>query len=98
MSGAVTLVQDMFNQHNTLPPYTTHLKILEFCLARGLVFEAKRHIFFIQQMMKWEPRGHESKRDVRHIRLNQKNPKLSNASLRRLFAYFGEELSEKDFF
>lgn len=98
MSGAVTLVQDMFNQHNTLPPYTTHLKILEFCLARGLIYEAKRHVFFIQQMMKWEPRGHESKSSVRHIRLNQKNPKLSYASLQRLFAYFGEDLSDKDFF
>jgi hypothetical protein len=99
MSGAITLVQDMFNQHKTLPPQISHFKILEFCLARGLIFEAKRHVYFIQQMMKWKPSDGDAEDGTRihQIKLNQLNPKLGKASLQKLFAYFGEELSEKDF-
>lgn len=55
ISGAITVVQDVFNQHQTLPPFTTHLKIIEFALANDLVFEAKRQVYFIQQLWKWEP-------------------------------------------
>merc|ERR1719491_49294 len=55
ISGAITVVQDMFNQHQTLPPYTTHLKIIEFALGNNLIFEAKRQVYFIQQLWKWEP-------------------------------------------
>lgn len=48
--GAVSIVQDIFNQHLVLPPYTTHLTILEFALASNNVYEAKRHLFFIEQL------------------------------------------------
>jgi hypothetical protein len=36
---SMLMVQDCFNQYSVLPPYTTHLKILEFALARGLTYE-----------------------------------------------------------
>ena len=55
LSGAVTATQDFFNQHGVLPPYTTHLKVLEFCLATDLVHEAVRHVYFIQEYIwKWQ--------------------------------------------
>jgi len=40
----LTIVQGVFNQHDALPPYTTHLKII------GLGFEVKRQVHFIQQL------------------------------------------------
>ncbi len=101
ISGAVSLVQDMFNQQRILPPYTTHLKIIEFALATDLTHEAKRHVYFIQQIWKWKPNTFgkdETKRFQNIMYATQKNPKLSKKSLQRLFSYFGAELLEKDFF
>jgi len=100
IGGAITLVQDSFNQHNVLPPYTTHLKILEFALANDLVFEAKRHVYFIQQLWKWDPSSSPSSsiQFQNILKLTQKNPKLSKVSLQRMFTYFGEELPDSDFF
>jgi signal recognition particle GTPase len=42
IAGLITFAQDVFNQHLTLPPYTTHLKIIEFALASDLVFIYKQ--------------------------------------------------------
>lgn len=98
ISGAVTLVQDMFNQHHILPPYTTHLKIIEFALGNELLYEAKRQVYFIQQLWKYTPKPSDSKEFQRIMYLTQRNPKLSKSSLQRLFAYFGEELTDQDFF
>lgn len=98
VSGAVSLVQDMFNQHKVLPPYTTHLKIIEFALGNDLIYEAKREVYFIQQLWKWTPTPNESKSFQSLMHATQKNPKLSKKSLQSLFAYFGEELLEEDFF
>jgi pentatricopeptide repeat protein len=96
--SAVSFCQDSFNQYSILPPYTTHLKILEFCLARGLVFEAKRHVSFIQQLWKWQPNKYHSEEFCQAMELTQKNPHLSKEALQKLFAYFGEHLDESDFF
>ena len=98
ISGAVTLVQDFFNQHHILPPYTTHLKIIEFALGNDLVYEAKRQVYFIQQLHKWRPKHGDSPSLLNFMNMTQKNPKLSPRSLKRLFAYFGEKLTEEDFF
>lgn len=98
ISGAVTLVQDMFNQHHILPPYTTHLKIIEFALGNELLYEAKRQVYFIQQLWKYTPKQSDSNEFQRIMYLTQKNPKLSKSSLQRLFAYFGEQLTDEDFF
>jgi len=98
ISGAVTLVQDMFNQHHILPPYTAHLKIIEFALGNDLVYEAKRQVYFIQQLWKYSPREGDSEEFRKVVFLTQKNHKLSETSLKQLFAYFGEELSDEDFF
>ena len=98
ISGAVTLVQDAFNQHHVLPPYTSHLKIIEFALGNDLVFEAKRHVYFLQQLWKWQPSKEDTAEFRKMMHLTKSNPKLSRKSLQRLFAYFGEELEEKDFF
>lgn len=97
VQAAITVVQDCFNQHSVLPPYTTHLKILEFALGRGLVYEAKRHVYFIQQLWKWKRNGYHSEEFSKIVELTQKNPKLSKEALQKLFAYFGETLEESDF-
>ncbi len=98
IQGATSLVQDIFNQHDTLPPYTSHLKIIEFALSNGLIFEAKRHVYFIQQLWKWQPSKHHDERFCQLMEETKRNPKLSKEALLKLFRYFGEDLSEQDFF
>jgi hypothetical protein len=98
VASAITVVQDCFNQYSVLPPYTTHLKILEFALGRGLIYEAKRHVYFIQQLWKWESNEYHSKEFIKLVTLTQKNPKLSKEAVQKLFAYFGERLDDSDFF
>jgi len=98
ISGASTIVQDVFNQHDTLPPYTTHLKIIEFALSNGLIYEAKRHVYFIQQLWKWQPSTHHDKAFCKIMETTQHNPKLSKAALKQLFKHFREELCDEDFF
>lgn len=98
VGSAITLCQDYFNQYSVLPPYTTHLKILEMTLGRGLVFEAKRHVSFIQQLWKWEQNKYHSEEFSKMLYLTQNNPNLSKEALQRMFAYFGYTLDESDFF
>jgi pentatricopeptide repeat protein len=96
--AAVTVVQDFFNQHSVLPPYTTHCKILEFCLARGMIYEAKRYVYFIQQLWHWKPvENYHSKQFIQLMRATQHNTQLQKPALQKLFAYFGETLDERDF-
>jgi hypothetical protein len=97
ISGAITILQDVFNQHQVLPPYTTHLKIIEFALGYDLLFEAKRHVYFIQQLLKWKPSDHHSDNFRKLMLLTQSNPKLSKAAIQRLFHYFGEALDDDEF-
>eukprot|EP00804_Cyclotella_cryptica_P009629 CCRYP_006301-RC/>CCRYP_006301-RC protein AED:0.25 eAED:0.25 QI:156/1/1/1/0.75/0.6/5/1622/800 len=98
IAGASSIVQDIFNQHDALPPYTTQLKIIEFALANGLIFEAKRHVYFIQQLWKWQPSPHHSKSFCSVMEATKRNPKLNKDALQKLFRYFGEDLNDKDFF
>lgn len=98
ISGASTIVQDIFNQHDTLPPYTTHLKIIEFALSNGLIFEAKRHVYFIQQLWKWQPSKHHEEHFIHEMEATKHHPKLSRRALQRLFWHFHEELRDDDFF
>ena len=97
MPGAVTVVQDFFNQHMVLPHVWTHSKILELCLGQGMVYEAKRYCYFIQQLWKWEPNKYHSEAFVDVMRTTQKSPGLQKEALKKMFAYFGEELKESDF-
>ena len=96
-AAAVTVVQDFFNQHCVLPPYTTHVKILEFCLGRDMIYEAKRHVYFIQQLWHWQPNEYHTKKFIRLMRATQRNTQLHKPALQQLFAYFGEELGDEDF-
>lgn len=99
ISGAVSLVQDVFNQHGTLPPHPTHLKVLEFALANDLLFEAKRHVYFLQQLWKWRPSS--PRHDAQFCAMvtsTRDNPKLSRDALQRLFRYFHQDLNDEDFF
>jgi pentatricopeptide repeat protein len=98
VGNAITLCQDYFNQYSVLPPYTSHLKILEMTLGRGLVFEAKRHVSFIQQIWKWEQNKYHSEEFSKMLNLTQNNPNLSKEALQKMFAYFGYTLDESDFF
>lgn len=95
---AITICQDYYNQHSVLPPYTTHLKILEMTLGRGLVFEAKRHVSFIQQLWKWKRNKYHSEEFCRIMVATQRNPNLSKEALQNMFAYFGYKLNDTDFF
>ena len=97
ISAAVTVVQDMFNQYSILPPYTTHLKIIEYALGLGLVYEAKRYVYFIQQLYQWKRNDYHSDDFARTVRVHQNHPKLSKDALKKLFAYFGERLEDDDF-
>jgi hypothetical protein len=98
VASAISLVQDCFNQHSILPSYQTHLKILEFALGTGLRYEAKRHVYFIQQLWRWEKNPYHSEAFVRLMERTKKNPQLSREALEKVFAYFGEPLDNKDFF
>lgn len=98
VGNAITLCQDFFNQYSVLPPYTTHLKILEMTLGRGLEFEAKRHVSFIQQLWKWEQNKYHSEKFSRMLYATQNNPSLSKEALQKMFAYFGYTLDDSDFF
>jgi hypothetical protein len=96
--AAVTVVQDFFNQHCVLPPYTTLCKILEFCLSLGMVYEAKRFVYFIQQLWHWEPvEGYHTPEVVAFMRATQSNTQLQKPALQKMFAYFGEKLEDNDF-
>lgn len=97
VQGAITVVQDFFNQHSVLPHYTTHSKILELCLGQNLIYEAKRYVYFIQQLWRWEPNQYHDEKFIRLMRKTQRNTQLQKPALQKLFAYFGEELSEADF-
>ena len=92
-SAAITIVQNCFNQYNILPSYTTHLKLLEFCLATpGLVYEAKRHTYFVvQQLRHWKPSQYHTPSVVRRMERTQRHPQLQWPALQQLFAYFGEQ-------
>lgn len=95
--GAITATQDFFNQHNVLPPISTHCKLLEVCLATGMVYEAKRYVYFLQQLWRWEPTIYHSPAVVHRLRAVQTHPQLQKEALQELFAYFGERLDESDF-
>uniref|UniRef100_A0A7S4IIK3 Pentacotripeptide-repeat region of PRORP domain-containing protein n=1 Tax=Odontella aurita TaxID=265563 RepID=A0A7S4IIK3_9STRA len=111
--SAVTLVQDLFNQHDALPPYTSHLKIFEHALALELPHEARRHLHFLRQLRRWESpplpttttttegKGEEEKRMKelqRNVDMTRNHPKLGREALGHLFEYFGDELREEDFY
>ena len=102
LDTAISLIQDMFNQHNILPPHHTHLRVIEIALARGMVYEAKRHVYFLQQLWKWSPPHALSKEQSQEIEntidFYRTSPKMGKDALIKLFRYHGEELTENDFF
>jgi len=96
IDGAVTILQDLFNQHSVLPPYTSQLKILEFALSNALPYEAKRHVEFIKQLWKWTPNKFHSSEFQNEVRGRQRNKKLSKEALQKIFAYYGYELRDDE--
>lgn len=98
ISGAVTMVQDIFNQHSVLPPYTTQLKIMEFALSNSIPYEAKRHVDFIQQLWKWKPSPYHSEDAINTVRARCNNRRLSKDALQKLFRYYGFELGNDEFY
>jgi pentatricopeptide repeat protein len=96
--AAITVVQDFFNQHNVIPPISTHCKILEVCLATGMVHEAKRYVYFIQQLWHWQPiPEYHSTTFIQTMTATQAHPQLQRDALCRLFSYYGERLVDADF-
>jgi len=51
--GAINIIQDVWNQHQVLPRLTTHYKLIEVVLGIGDVYEAKRYVWFLQQIWIW---------------------------------------------
>ena len=95
--GASTVVQDFFNRFSILPPFTVHLKIIEMSLGQDLIYDAKRHCYFIQSLWKCDPNEFDDPATVLLLKETQKNPFLQRPALEKLFAYFGEELTDADF-
>jgi pentatricopeptide repeat protein len=98
--AAVTVVQDFFNQHSVLPPFNTHCKILEVALGRGMIYEAKRYVYFIQQLWHWKPVPNYvgyTPQFLQLVRATQRHEQLQRPALEKLFAYFGETLDDSDF-
>jgi len=94
ISGTISLVQDVFNQHSVLPPYTSHLKIMEFALANDMLFEAKRYLFFMQQLWNMHENSFTGNKE---LMLTIQNPKIGKEAIKKLFKYYGVDLSEDDF-
>ena len=99
ITGAITIVQDLFNQHSVLPPYTSQLKILEFALSNALPYEAKRHVDFIQQLWKWQgSEKYHNRSFIATVQARQRNKRLSKEALQKLFDYHGYELRDEEFY
>jgi pentatricopeptide repeat protein len=98
---AISLIQDMFNQHSVLPFYETHLDVMEVALARGMTHEAKRHFFFIQQLWKWAPPHALSEERVKEVTdmigFYRNSPRMGKGAMIRFFKYHGVELTDTDF-
>ena len=98
ITSAITIVQDLFNQHSILPPYTSHLKILEFALSNALPYEARRHVDFIKQLWKWSANEKYDNYEFRvAVEQRQKNRHLSKEALQKMFSYYGYTLKDEDF-
>lgn len=98
ITSAITIVQDLFNQHSILPPYTSHLKILEFALSNALPYEARRHVDFIKQLWKWSANEKYDSYEFRvAVEQRQKNRHLSKEALQKMFSYYGYTLKDEDF-
>ena len=98
VAGSITFVQDVFNQYSILPPYDTHLKIIEKALGSANPYEAKRHVYFLEQLWRFQPNSYHPRSLLKQVRNTIQNPRLSKAALQHLFQYFGYTLEEKDFF
>jgi pentatricopeptide repeat protein len=98
VGSAITVVQDSFNQHGVLPPVTTLVTIVEHCLSRDMVFEAKRCVYFVQQLWKWTQTTYDTPEMARFMGRIQSHPQLQRSAIESLFAYFGYRLDDSDFF
>mmetsp|Transcript_19931 Transcript_19931/g.24412 ORF Transcript_19931/g.24412 Transcript_19931/m.24412 type:complete len:777 (+) Transcript_19931:39-2369(+) len=113
VGGAITLIQDIYNQHGVLPPSSTHLDVLEHALGHEYVHEAKRHIWFLEQIkQQWRSSDEYMKAHTNSAytknwdwkRLHDQvvkgvihNPKLSRDGIKHLFQFFGETLTDDSF-
>mmetsp|Transcript_16932 Transcript_16932/g.25871 ORF Transcript_16932/g.25871 Transcript_16932/m.25871 type:complete len:114 (+) Transcript_16932:1-342(+) len=98
IAGANTLVQDVFNQHSVVPHANTLIKIIEFALANDLVYEGKRQVAFIQQLMNWQPNRYTIPEVEHAMAAFQNDRRVSKEALQHLFRYFGFELHDEDIF
>jgi Pentatricopeptide repeat domain len=97
VGGAVTVAQDFFNQHSVLPPISQLTKILEFCLALDLLYEAKRYCYFIQQLLHWKPNQYHTPEFINFMETVKENEQLQKPALKKMFSYFGANLLDSDF-
>jgi len=100
LAGAVTAIHDFYYQHDILPAYTIHIKVLEMCLGTGVVHEAKRHAhFLIRQIGDWDEATmskYHSEAFVKLMRATKANDQLQRKAIEQLFDYFGESLTDDD--
>jgi hypothetical protein len=98
VAGAVTFLQDMYNQHQIIVKHNVHLKVLEVALASDLVWEAERYVTVMEQIRSHEVNFAWDEPDFcRMLETFQKDPRTSRESIRKVFAYYGETLDERNF-
>ena len=98
VAGAITFLQDMYNQYQVIVNHYCHLKVLEVALASDLVWEAERYVTIMDQIRLHDVNFALDEPDFcRAVEIFQKDPRTSRESLRKLFAYFGETLDERNF-
>jgi pentatricopeptide repeat protein len=98
VAGAVTFLQDMYNQYQVVVKHNVHLKVLEVALASDLVWEAERYVTVMEQIRSHEVNFAWDEPDFcRMLETFQKDPRTSRESIRKVFAYFGETLDERNF-
>ena len=98
VAGAITFLQDMYNQYQIIVNHYCHLKVLEVALASDLIWEAERYVTIMDQIRSHDVNFALDEPDFcRAVEIFQKDPRTSRESLRKLFAYFGETLDERNF-
>ena len=98
VAGAITFLQDMYNQYQVIVNHYCHLKVLEVALASDLLWEAERYVTILEQMRLHEVNfALDEPEFCKAMEIFQKDPKTSRESIRKMFAYFGETLDERNF-
>ena len=102
VGGAISAVQSCWNQYNVLPRPTILYEVLEMSLAKGEVYEAKRCVFLLRQIVGTVPPAvtqveqslggveHKKRGEVlfKSLRMYRKDERFSKEAIKALFAKY----------